>query len=236
MTAPHEYPGGELELFRKARNWKAYLAAQMRRYVRGDVLEVGAGLGAMTAALCRGDEPSWLCLEPDSAMARRLAIEIDSGCLPANCVVREGVVPDLPEAQTFDTILYIDVLEHIVDDGAELASAARRLKPGGSLVVMSPAHQALFGPFDESIGHHRRYVVADAARLAAPGLRLVCGRYLDSVGLLASLANRLLIRTAMPTERQIWLWDRIMVPVSRALDRLLGYGVGKSVLLVWRRP
>ena len=59
--------------------------------------------------------------------------------------------------------------------------------------------------------------------------------YLDSVGMLASGANRLLLSQAMPTERQILTWDRLMIPVSRVLDPLLGYTVGKSILGVWKR-
>lgn len=63
----------------------------------------------------------------------------------------------LPRDSRFDTILYIDVLEHIADDRAELVEAARRLNPGGYLVVLSPAHQWLFTAFDAAIGHVRRY-------------------------------------------------------------------------------
>jgi hypothetical protein len=55
------------------------------------------------------------------------------------------------------------------------------------------------------------------------------------VGIFASLGNRLLTRASMPTEAQIGLWDRWMVPLSRWIDPLLAYQVGKSVLAVWRR-
>jgi hypothetical protein len=60
-------------------------------------------------------------------------------------------------------------------------------------------------------------------------------RYLDSVGLAASLANRTLLRQSIPTARQIMIWDRLMVPMSRILDPLLGYRAGKSILAVWSR-
>jgi hypothetical protein len=59
--------------------------------------------------------------------------------------------------------------------------------------------------------------------------------YLDPVGLLASLANRVLLRSPMPTRRQIAVWDRLLVPASRAIDPILGGAVGKSVFAVWRR-
>ena len=137
---------------------------------------------------------------------------------------------------TFDSILYIDVLEHIEDDRGELSRAAALLRPRGFLVVLSPAHPRLFSEFDAAIGHHRRYTRSTLAAAAPEGLELVRLVYLDSVGLLASLGNRLLLRESMPTPRQIALWDRVMVRLSTRLDPILRHRLGKSVLGVWRRP
>jgi hypothetical protein len=131
--------------------------------------------------------------------------------------------------------MYIDVLEHIEDDAGEIAAAAARLRLGGHLIVLSPAHPWLFSPFDAAIGHWRRYTRKGLRSLGPAGCGLVRLRMLDAVGLLASAANRLLLRSAMPTAGQIALWDRGMVPVSRVIDPVLGHRVGKSVLAVWRR-
>jgi 2-polyprenyl-3-methyl-5-hydroxy-6-metoxy-1,4-benzoquinol methylase len=196
---------------------------------------VGAGLGAMTAMLCGVGVTHWLCLEPDPAMAVQMAAAIEDGELPAACRVFNGTLADIAEAPRFDTILYVDVLEHIEDDRAELERAARRLRPGGRLVVLSPAHPWLFSPFDRAIGHFRRYSLPDEANLAPPGVALVAAQYLDSVGLLALLANKLWLRASMPTLRQILIWDRLMVPLSRRLDPLAFGRLGKSVLFVWRK-
>jgi hypothetical protein len=59
--------------------------------------------------------------------------------------------------------------------------------------------------------------------------------YLDSVGMLASMGNRYVLGSGMPTSRQLWIWDKLMVPVSRLIDPLLFYSVGKSILGVWRK-
>ena len=236
MTETFEYQGGELELFQHARNWKRYLADRVSPYLHDAILEVGAGLGGTTAALCGPAVRDWLCLEPDQELVARLETFIDSGQLPAVCRARQGTVGGLPEAPTFDAILYVDVLEHIEDDAAELVRAAARLRSGGRIIVMSPAHPWLFSPFDEAIGHFRRYRRRDAPRLTPAGLHLESASYLDSVGLLASGANRLVLRSATPSLAQILAWDRWMVPVSRLIDPLLGFNLGKSVLFVWRKP
>ena len=101
--------------------------------------------------------------------------------------------------------------------------------------MLAPAHAFLFSPFDAAIGHYRRYDKTSLAALAAQGLDLVSVRYLGSAGILLSLANRLLLRRPIPTLRNILTWDRLVVPLSVQLDRLVSYRLGKSVLMVWRK-
>jgi hypothetical protein len=143
---------------------------------------------------------------------------------------------DLEPAQHFDTVLYIDVLEHIQDDGRELNRAALHLNPGGSLIVLVPAHQSLFTPFDRFIGHFRRYNAASLRACSPAGLKLEKLLYLDSVGLCASIGNKLLLRQSMPSRRQILIWDSVMVPLSRWFDPILGHRLGRSLLAVWLKP
>ncbi|MGH9593571.1 MAG: class I SAM-dependent methyltransferase [Bryobacteraceae bacterium] len=225
-----KYIGSELDLFEKARNWKAYWSGQIREFVRGDVLEAGAGIGANTKLFADLKFRRWTCLEPDAALVARMEAFPDSRY---TSVV--GALDDLSAEARFDAILYIDVLEHIKDDRTEISRAARRLNPGGSVIVLAPAHQFLFTPFDAEIGHFRRYTRASLGALSPPNLRWRKLVYLDAAGMLASAGNRLLLRSAMPTEGQILTWDRLLVPVSRVIDPLLGFRVGKSVLGVWQR-
>jgi SAM-dependent methyltransferase len=228
------YIGTELELFANATHWKAYVGRVLRPFVAGRVLDVGAGIGANTTFLHGERVACWTSLEPDPDLARRIADRIAAGALPRGCRAVTGTIRALPGEARYDTILYIDVLEHIAEDAAELAAASRHLAPAGHLIVLAPAHPFLFSPFDAAIGHCRRYRRADLLRLAPPGGRLVECRMLDSAGFFASLANRFLLAAAMPSERQIAFWDKLLVPLSRCLDPLLGYRFGKTVVAVWR--
>lgn len=229
------YVGSELELFAQATNWKRYFARQVQEHLGEEVLEVGAGFGGTARMLCTRPHRRWVCLEPDPQLEAALEGKITSGELPACCQGRVGTLADLDEEDLFDAILYIDVLEHIADDRAEMAMAARHLRPAGKLIVLTPAHQWLFTPFDQAIGHYRRYNKQMLAELAPPSLRCLRLIYLDAVGLLASLGNRFILRSGKPTPQQVWVWDKLMVPVSRLVDPLLGYTVGKSVLGVWQK-
>jgi trans-aconitate methyltransferase len=229
------YCGAELDLFASAENWKSYVRASVKSFLGRTVLEVGAGNGNTTRALCRGQFDRWVCLEPDAALADQLDSAAAAGELPDCCHISIGTLSELSAENQFDTILYMDVLEHIEHDRTELMRAAEHLEPGGHLIVLAPAHQWLFSPFDQSIGHFRRYT-RQTLRDAAPGeLSLVKLAYMDSVGMLASLGNRLLLKSAMPTAQQITIWDRLMVPLSRIADPVLLHTLGKSVFGVWTR-
>lgn len=233
--AAGDYVGSELELFADAVNWKAYWSARLLPLLGTDVLDVGAGLGATARLLAPATRGRYLAVEPDATLAGRIRADVASGLLPARVDVLTGTLRDVEPASRFHTILYIDVLEHIEDDRAELGLAASRLRPGGRIVVLAPAHQSLYSPFDAAIGHFRRYDRRSLGALRPEGLETESMSYLDSAGLLASAANRLLLRAALPTPAQIRLWDRRLVPVSRVLDPLVGRRLGKTVVAVFRK-
>jgi SAM-dependent methyltransferase len=232
---PFSYIGSELDIFSRATNWKAYYRRLIRNYIGAEVLEVGAGIGATTLTLCQGDRSRWVCLEPDPGLAEKTKQLIRSGHLPSYCEVAVGTIRDLDPAEKFDTVLYIDVLEHIKDDAEEIKLAADRLKPGGFLIVLSPAHQGLFTPFDAKIGHYRRYDKKSLSSLIPEQLDRERLFYIDAVGALASLGNRYLLQQDMPNARQIGLWDKIMIPLSRVVDPLSGFLVGKSIIGIYRK-
>jgi SAM-dependent methyltransferase len=229
------YVGSELDLFAEATNWKAYWSKRIAPYLSGDVLEVGAGIGSNTSFLSSGTSGRWLCLEPDP----NLAAQLDENLTEMGDVRRYenmcGTLQTLDKSDSFDTILYIDVLEHIEEDADELKLASARLRPGGRVIVLSPAHQWLFTPFDSAIGHFRRYNRASLRNISPSGMQLEALFYLDACGIMASAANQLFLRQSMPTKTQIGVWDKWIVPVSRVVDPVLMYSFGKSIVGIWRK-
>ena len=229
----YHYVGSELELFAAATNWKAYLASVLRRFVIGRVLEVGAGIGSNILYLHNDLVSEWTALEPDADLALRIEERLARAELPPNCRLVNGTIATIDSAALFDTILYIDVLEHILDDSAELVHACRHLATRGNLVVLSPAHQFLFTAFDAAVGHHRRYNRTDMRALTPPGCRLSTCLMMDCAGLFASLGNKLLLSAALPSKHQIAVWDKFLVPISHILDPATGHSFGKTIVAVW---
>ena len=223
-----------LELFAASQEWRAYCGTKIAPYIRGHVLEVGAGIGSNTRALCDPGRHRWICLEPHLSLAARLRETASAPDLTRVTSIVIGTTASLRPAPRFDTILYLDVLEHIDDDRAELERATALLRPGGHLIALVPAHPLLYSAFDRALGHYRRYSRNGLLALAPPTLAVRRAGYLDAVGLAASLANRIFLRRALPARWQVDVWDGLM-PVSRRIDRLLGFTCGKSVLAIWTR-
>ena len=236
MTPEFSYSGNELDQAALAVNWKSYFRSKIAPYVTGRVLEVGAGLGGTTVRLRHDGQTSWLCLEPDASLVARLRETLKDNPSAVSTTVKMGDLTALSPDERFDSIIYIDVLEHIEDDHGELRRAAAHLAPGGALVVLCPAFQILFSEMDKALGHFRRYTKRTLAAVFPRELEQRELFYLDSLGMIASLANKLFLRQGAPSERQVKFWDGWIVPVSRALlDRILLYSIGRSVIAVFRK-
>ncbi|HLB98623.1 MAG TPA: class I SAM-dependent methyltransferase [Acetobacteraceae bacterium] len=224
--ASFRYSGQELPQMARAVHWKSYIAELVRPHLGAAVLEVGAGIGSNIPYLRHPPVREWTAVEPDAAQAAQIRE-------PGVRVVA-GTIAAIGATERFDTILYLDVLEHLADDAAELRRAATHLVPGGRLVVLSPAHRWLTSPMDAAVGHYRRYSAAGLRALTPVGCRLEVLDHLDAFGCVASLANRLVLRRTQISAGQVRLWDGGLVPLSRRLDRWLGFRFGKSLLAVWR--
>jgi SAM-dependent methyltransferase len=234
-ATPSAYGGTELEVFQHAYRWKRYWGECLRPFVGNRVLDVGAGIGATAINLAAHHHERWVELEPDRELAASIVALRDAGKIPPQCEVVVGTTADLAVQDHFDTILFVDVLEHIEHDRAELVRVSSHLDAGGHIVVLAPAHGYLFSPFDTQIGHFRRYDRSSLIALTPPGCEVAAAFYLDSVGMLASLANRLLLKSGTPTPAQIRFWDRMMIPLSRIVDRLTRRRLGKTVVCVYRK-
>ena len=232
MTDPtYNYQGQELRLFANAKNWKSYFSSRTTNFVTGDILEVGAGLGKTTNFLYNGKVKNWTWLEPDKSMFNILVKKKIVFKNPIhNCI--NGTTKDLKNS-SFDTILYLDVLEHIKNDFLELERSCQLLRRGGKIVVLSPAHNFLFSDFDRNIGHFRRYNIKSLKALENSRMKISHFEYLDTLGLCLNLANRIILKQNLPSTAQIEFWDRIVVPLSRLIDPILGRKFGKSILAVY---
>ena len=230
-----DYCGTELDVFIHAKNWKKYWASAIKPYLGDNVLDVGAGIGATASNLNIKIYNRWVELEPDNNLTSRIEESQRRGEIPPHFEIRNGTSNDLGADEIFDTILYIDVLEHIKEDAEELLNVSKNLTINGHLIIVAPAHNFLFTEFDRQIGHFRRYDKKSLISITPEKFEIVKLCYLDSVGMIASLANKLILKSGSPKISQIKLWDKLMVRASRVVDGILFHRVGKSIVCILRK-
>ncbi|MFG1945658.1 class I SAM-dependent methyltransferase [Nonomuraea sp. NPDC048826] len=197
------------------------------------VLEVGAGLGEFASQFTGLDRLVVTDVDPDAVKVMKAGFagreEVEAAQFDLSC----GATLDRP----VETAIAINVLEHFEDDAALLTLLARSVVPGGTLVLWVPAYMSLYGDFDRKVGHFRRYTPAtlrDAAVRA--GLEVELARPVNLLGGLAWWAAVRLGKAGSPKAGAVGLYDRILVPVTRVLDRVLPIPFGQSILGVFRVP
>jgi 2-polyprenyl-3-methyl-5-hydroxy-6-metoxy-1,4-benzoquinol methylase len=201
-----------------ARNYNRWLFSRARPYLGKRVLDVGAGLGTFSA-LAAAEGAEVVALEPESSFVAHLR-ERFAG-MPQVRVVA-GLAEESP-AETgseFDSILCLNVLEHVADHEAALARFRAALVEGGRLLLLVPAHERLYGPYDRTTGHVRRYRKAELrAALEAEGFDVAVLRHVNPVGALGWFVRIRLGRGREWPSTSFAAFDRL-VPLLRPLDRL----------------
>jgi SAM-dependent methyltransferase len=228
----------DLERLGTAEHFFKWVLDEIDPYIRGRLLEVGAGLGTITRKLVeRYPTTRLVALEPAENMFADLA---SLAAVEPRIEARRETLLEYREIgkEPFDAALYLNVLEHIEDDGKELKMAADELRPGGALLIFGPALEWLYSDLDHRAGHYRRYIVRQLTELVrAAGLHIESVRYLDLLGVLPyALVYKILRRTEI-SGSTIWAYDRMAVPLSRLLQDIWRKPpLGKNILLVATKP
>jgi SAM-dependent methyltransferase len=221
-----------LDALTEAVNYADWVLEMIQPYLGSTMLELGAGHGTVTELLLRhgkvtAADLSLRCVE---LLRERFDEHPDVEVL-------HGDVATVVAGRTFDSVVLVNVLEHIEDDAAALRDILGGLRPGGTVVLFVPAFQALYSEFDRMVGHYRRYrrdVLA--GMLAGAGFEVVEARYVNCIGAVAwwvvarQLGRFPKSRTAMRS------YDRTVVPVIRAIESRWTPPFGQSVLCIGRRP
>ena len=227
-----------LEVFEKALNYNRWVFGRLRDHVGRQVIEVGSGIGNMIAELVNQPQVEQV-LATDQAPGSLNVIRDRFGTdMFLDTLVWDAnqPVPDALSGQTFDTVICTNVLEHVKEHRVALDSMKRLLKPDGKLLLLVPAHPALFCRMDQELGHFRRYRKEELrALLAQSGFEveeMLDHNFFGAIGWF--IIGRVMGRKQL-SNGHIRRFDRL-VPFLRRLDPLLAplFG-GVSLIAICRQ-
>lgn len=231
-----EYAGKDLEAMDFAVRYHNWILEVFRPYLGKRIVEVGAGTGSFSELLLETQPESLTLVEP-SEMFERLELAMGS----RNGVSRprlhnnifRNVAAEIKDEQRPDSIIYVNVLEHIDDDELELEVVHDTLAQGGRLFIFVPANRFLFSKFDRNIGHYRRYGKKELhQKLDAAGFRLVKSRWFDLPGVLPWLIKYRFMRSTTMESGAVQAYDRYIVPAIRPIENLINPPIGKNLIVI----
>lgn len=211
-------PGAEiLDAFSVAPRFNRWMADTIRPYVRNSVLEIGAGMGNLTRQLARGRE-RYIATDIDCERLSELQTRLRHYLNVETCLCDLSKASDFePLAETVDTVICLNVLEHVEDDLGSLRNIYHALSPGGRAIVLVPNGQEIFGQLDVILGHHRRYSLSQLQQLfVEAGFQVERilefnrvsrpGWYVTGKLLKRSRISRFQLKIF---DRLVWLWRRV---------------------------
>lgn len=232
------YPGRELEAMSGASNYHRWILGIFAPYLGRHLVEVGAGLGSFSELILEKHACETLSLvEPSGEMYQELAARARS--MPASPRVATYHA-NFPEAaslinasHSLDSVIYVNVLEHIADDEVELDAIHDALSDRGRVFLFVPALAWLYGAFDERVGHVRRYTKGELEnKLQRAGFRPIVSRYFDLPGVAPWWIKYRLLKSATMEPGAVRFYDRYVVPVARRVESLINPPVGKNVIVI----
>ena len=237
MSEKHGYAGKDLEAMSFAVNYHRWILSIFEPYLGKRIVEVGAGTGSFSELLLERRLESLSLVEPSTAMHQQLSRRMEELRPPVTLKtyndVFENVAGQIRSTSQPDSIIYVNVLEHIADDVNELKVINDTLDAGGRLFIFVPALSWLHGSMDRQLGHFRRYTRTEIEKkCVAAGFRVIVSRYFDVMGVLPWWVKYKLLQSDQMEPGAVRFYDQRVVPVARMLESSVTPPIGKNVLLI----
>lgn len=228
------YSGTELEAMGCAGNYHRWIVSEFAPYLGPRVVEVGAGIGNFSDHLLRsGAVKELVAIEPAENLFPLLQQRFaqDARVRPLR-----GDLTELAGTLSVDSVVLVNVLEHVDDDAGLLRTIASILSAGGTLLLFVPAMPKLYGSLDKAFEHHRRYARGELdGKLQAAGFRIERLRYFNLPGVVAWFVAGKVLKQTTVRPAQVWLYDRMVVPWVSLLEKVWQPPFGQSLLAVARK-
>ena len=225
-----QYLNQVLEYFDISEKYRSYQIELFNEYVGKNVLEVGAGRGKIIEILSNDKSKFFTLLELDNNFYDYLIKNLQS----EKIIVKNKKTTQINDK--FDTIIYLDVIEHIDKDEEELNNALRLLEKNSHLIIIVPAFQILFSEFNKNVGHYRRYhkkFFKDYAQKNSLEIKQL--KYFDVLGFFIVFLSKFIgLTNSKRNKLGIKIWN-FLIPLSKFLDKIIFHSLGKSIICVYKK-
>lgn len=243
MTTEQIVPGDEIGFSTllnisdadRLNNW---MFESIQPYVKGKTLEIGSGIGNISSVFVDHKMPLYLSDYSDE-YCRFLRKKF-----PSEPCVKDIFRIDLVDKEfdtthahligTFDTVFALNVVEHIDDDQLAVANCYKLLAPGGQLILLMPAYQALYNRFDKELGHFRRHTRKSMDKLLSKQFQVIRTWHFNLAGIFGWFLFGSVLRGKNIEKGQMNVFEKL-VPLFRLADRLTFNTIGLSVIGVGRK-
>lgn len=198
-----------LRIMEGAGRYNEWLFKRCAPFIGNKVLETGAGVGNITKYLLSSQKIVATDINPDYLdEIKQTFSSFPNVTVKKLDVEKKSEFERLSEEKPIDTVICLNVLEHVRDDDQALANIHNFLNPGGRLIIVVPAHQALFSSLDKYLHHERRYSLSSLrGKMVEAGFKIITGRYLNMLGAMGWFLNGHVLRRKMIPPQQVRLMD-----------------------------
>ena len=220
-----------LEVIAKADKFNQWMFETIRPYCHGNILEIGSGIGNISHFFIQNGYSITLSDTDEYYLGQLKKTFNETNIFSIDLVHEDFREKYARFFQTFDTVILLNVLEHIDNEKQAIENCRHLVKTGGSLVVLVPAYSFLFSKMDRELQHHRRYTSKKLFRLVSKKKFIVKKVfYFNAIGIVAWTYGKILGLHSIPS-KEMKLFNNL-VPLAKFIDKILFKKAGLSVIMV----
>ena len=224
-----KYNGRDLESMSFAQNYHNWIYNVIAPSLGNNIAEIGSGVGNFTKFLLKNSHSYVHAYEPCAIMHKSCTFLNHNR---VNCLNKNFETEKESKLNYFDSVVFINVLEHIQRDYQAIEASFEILKKGGKLVIFVPALNSLYSEFDKSVGHFRRYQKKHLIRLLSnKGVRIQTCNYFDCIGIIPWFIFIKVFRSGLNPSR-VKAYDSLIVPWLCIIEKLIAPPIGKNLLAI----
>jgi len=222
----------DLRIMVNAINYRAWIYSQFGKYLGQRIIEIGGGIGNFTELFLNRE--LILTVDTDNSCVEYLKERFHNhkNVIPLKMDVACPEILDLSHYNP-DTVVCINVLEHVKDDAKTLSYMFKILKKSGRLVLLVPAFPFLYGTIDRTVGHYRRYTKKELKeKLIMSGFDIKKIFYMNSIGMIGWFLNNRLFLKKEESPVQVMFFDRFIVPWLKSIEQCIRPPFGQSLVAI----